>query len=130
MWIDDLADHLIAQSIPELADDAVFVHTIPAGKVPALMLASGYNGIPVDPELPGYHKGALQIIARASRSVKAEEIAQKVSDALEITSSTDVGNLTVHYLRPRSLPAVFPRSNGDYYEASVNFDICFLRLSA
>lgn len=122
MWTDELATHLRAQNIPGIGQN-VFSGSIPQEVKVALMVAA--MPVSIDPELPGYHKGRVQLISRAKTSLLAEELATAGMNELTI-SSQDVGNIYINYLRPVHLPVSFPRSNGDYYEASVNFDICFL----
>lgn len=124
MWLDEIAIYLRSLHISGI-DQAVFVHAMPAEVKPAVMVAVGYQGMPVDPEIPGFFKGRIQAVSRGLKSINAEEYAQAVSNALTINETT-VGSIFVKYIRPVHLPVPFPRSGGDYYEASVNFDICFL----
>lgn len=124
MWLEDLALHLRAMNHPDVGTN-VFVHALPSTVETGVMLASGYQGMPVDPYIPEYYKGPMQIIARAKKSAQAEAIASAISKALTMEEVT-VGNIIVRRCHPRHLPVPFPRSNGDYFEASVNFDICFL----
>lgn len=126
MWLDNIAVLLRATTVRNLPRNSVFVHTIPANVPTGAMLASGYQGMKIDPELPGYHKGSLQLIVRAKTSLAAEEIAQEISEILDF-EGREVGDILINYIRPRHLPVVFPSSKGDHYEASVNFDICFVR---
>lgn len=126
MWLDNIALLLREATVPGLPRNSVFVQTIPADLSIGVMVASGYQGMKVDPELPGYHKGPMQLIVRAKTSLAAEEIALALSEILNF-EGRDVGDILVNYIRPRHLPAVFPSSKGDHYEASVNFDICFVR---
>jgi len=105
---------------------SVFRQTIPAGVSPAVGVFLSLTGIKIDQELPNYHNDSLQLIIRADTYSAAYEIAESFSAALDI-GEQEVGSLHVNYLRPRHLPAVFPRSDGDYYEASVNFDFNFVR---
>lgn len=130
MWLDDIADYYEAKRPADLAEVRVFIHTMPANEKRAIMFAGSYNGMPVDAELPGFHKGPMQVVVRATKSSDAEQIAQAVSDAIETEVETIQGNLKMIHIRPRHLPVPFPRSGGDYYEAVVNFDVCFARLSA
>lgn len=126
MWLDPIALFLRAQTITGLPTGEVYIGIIPSDVPVGVALTSAYQGMPVDPELPGYHKGPMQMIVRAKKSLDAENIAQLASDLLTF-EGVQVGDIYVNYIRPRHLPAVFPRSNGDHYEASVNFDLCFVR---
>lgn len=124
MWLEDLTNFVRDARI-EHVGQSVFMYTMPHDLQPALMLTSSYAGIPVDPELPGYYKGSIQLIARAKKSSLAEAASQAASDLLTM-ENVDIGDTHINYLRPRHLPVLYPRSAGDYYEAAVNLDICFL----
>lgn len=123
--IDDIVTYLRGLDIDDLGTK-VFRQTIPANQEVAVGVYSPLTGVKIDQELPKYHKDSLQIIARAKTYADAEAIAQAVSDALTIYNQ-QVGDTYIKHLRPRHLPAVYPRSSGDFYEGSVNFDFCFVR---
>lgn len=128
MWLDDMAEFLRLKTIPGLPANSVYVHALPADVKVGIMLTTGYQGMPIDKEIPRFHKGPMQMIVRAKKSIDAEAIAQAASDHLEIEGA-DVGSIHVNYVHPGHLPALFPSSKADLYEASVNFDVCFVRLS-
>jgi hypothetical protein len=129
MWIDEIAEYLEGKNVAGVPDQ-VYVGTIPAGMTLAVMLAGPQVGVKVDPDMPGYHKTSLQMVVRAATSSTAEELAQLVSDSLETETMTTIEKVRINHIRPRHLPIPFPRSGGDYYEAVVNFDLCFVRLMA
>lgn len=129
MWIDEIAEYLESKGVTDIPEP-VYVETMAPDAQRAVMLAGPPSGMRYDPELPGFHKGGLQMVCRAKTSKAAEELAQLVSDTLETEVATNVTKLRINYIRPRHLPQVFPRSGGDYYEAVVNFDLCFVRLMA
>lgn len=129
MWIDDLAvwaETLVITGLPT----PVYVQTIPAEVSPAVMFAAPQIGVRVDPDLPGYHHTSFQMVVRAKKSQDAEILAQRVSDAIETEQRVSLTNIRVNFIRPRHLPTSFPRSDGDFHEAVVNFDLCFIRLMA
>lgn len=128
MWLTDIGEFARTLNVPKLGAN-IFVHTMPHDRTPAAMLVSGYQGMPIDQELPGYYRGPMQMIVRAKTSADAEEIATALMNGLWV-HTTQMGSIYVNHLRPEHLPAVFPRSNGDFYEASVNFEVCFVAVSA
>ena len=130
MWTDDIANYARTGTFDGLPSDEIYANTIPSDRKIGAMLTAGYKGMSVDPEIPAYHKGPMQLIVRAGESLDAEAIAQLVSDYLMLCQEVTVGDIFIHYINPRHLPVVFPASNGDHYEASVNFDVCFVRLLA
>lgn len=123
--IENIVTFLRDQNIAQLGSN-VYRQMIPANQSPAAGVYTGLDGIRIDHELPNYHNDDLQVIVRADTYDEAYSIAEAVSAALDI-SEQDVGSLHINYLRPRHLPAVYPRSEGDNYEASVNFDFNFVR---
>lgn len=124
-WIDEIAVHLENKPVPGYAG-TVYVQTIPVNVVPAVMLAGPMNGVPIDPEIRGLYKNAsLQLVVRAKKSADAETLAKAASDAVETEQYVTLDTIRVRHIRPRHLPASFPRSDGDFYEAVVNFDLCF-----
>lgn len=127
MWIDELAEYVEAAGIEDY-DGVVYAQTLPPHLTEGVMVSSTLVGIPVDPELPGFHQGGFQMVARAKTSERAEVIAQAVIDAIETEESVMLDTIKINYIRPRHLPVSFPRSEGDHYEAVVNFDLCFVRL--
>lgn len=129
MWIDEIAEHIDTLPITG-KPDVTHVQTLPAGVDLAMMIAAPLTGMGVDPELPGFHKGPFQLVVRHRTAKEAEELAQRVSDAVETEIGVDLTKVHINYIRPRHLAVSFPRSDGDYFEAVVNFDLCFYRLSA
>lgn len=126
MWLDDLALYVRDQPLEGVDPDTITINSMPSDVQEGAVLLTGYRGMSVDPELPGFHRGPMQLIVRSRLSKRAEEIALTLSDVLTINEQVIADN-TFHYVRPLHLPVPFPKSNGDYYEASVNFDICFVR---
>jgi hypothetical protein len=129
-WLDELADHIASKGIVGIPADNIFVQQIPTGVTPAAMIASPQTGIRIDPELRGLFKGSLQLVVRAAKSKDAENLAQAISDGIETETGVELDSVSVRYIRPRHLPVPFPRSEGDLFEAVVNFDLCFVRVSA
>lgn len=126
-WIDALAEHIEGLAIPDVPA-LVYVQNIPSDVDEAIMIAGPPSGVDVDPELPRFLKGGFQMVVRAKTSSRAEVIAQTVSDAVETYETVPGTIIEIRHIIPRHLPISFPRSDGDYFEAVVNFDLCFIRL--
>ena len=124
--IAELAQHLRDQNITPVGQN-IFLRTMPPRVSPAAMLVTPLDGIAIDQELPDYHNDDLQIIVRSQDPVEAETATQALSDALTMYGQ-EFASIKVNYIRPRHLPALYPMSDGDFYEASVNFDFNFVRL--
>jgi hypothetical protein len=97
------------------------------------MVASRSDGLKTDRDIPNFYKGVMQIIARAHTMQDSVTQAQAVSDLLSSfqkrmegnDTGLDLGTVNFSYIYPSHLPITFPRSDGDFYESSVNFDVCF-----
>lgn len=126
MWLDELAEYAAGKAIAGIPAENIFVQQIPTGTVPAAMLAAPQTGVRIDPELRGLFKGSLQLVVRAAKSSEAESLAQAISDGIETEFEVALDSVTIRYIRPRHLPVPFPRSDGDLFEAVVNFDLCFV----
>lgn len=85
-----------------------------------------HSGIPIDHELPGYFKGQFRIVARAPAYLDAQELMQRVTQAITVRVETRASGVLVRYLRAVSTPAPFPVSDGDLIEFNCNFDIAYI----
>lgn len=111
-------------------DQNVFAYNLKVDEG-AVFVASALG---VDPEIPKMYRGSFQLVVRGRDISSTQSIAKKISDALDYNERISKGlapDIGVHpyvvkYIRPRHLPLLYPRSDGDLYEASVNFDICFM----
>ncbi|MBP2498250.1 hypothetical protein ABID82_005141 [Methylobacterium sp. PvP062] len=130
MRIDLLADLLEAAKIGT-PGTSIFEDEMPADARAGVLLRLPILGVPIDWEIPGYLKGQVQAIVRAQKVATGDALARKVSEALTFTdrSFTDdkgVEVMFVNYLRPRTLPIIYPRSDGNGKEWSINLDACYV----
>lgn len=136
MWIQDLAEYIRAQNIAGIGNN-VFIFTMKAEDIGA-MVTSHNQGVPNIPDLPDYYKGPMQIIVRSPNPQSSLEQIQAIVTLLDsnrkrkqgVDMSLALPNTKFNYIFPRHFPVVYPRSDGGYYEASVNFDVCFVALDA
>lgn len=136
MWLEDLAIYVREQDVAGIGTN-VFIYTLKENDVGA-MLTSHTAGMLSSKDIPDYYKGALQLIVRSNSAKDAEVQAAAVSKLLSSQEKQKLGqgegltlpSIQVNYIYPRHLPVVYPRSDGDFYEASVNFDICFVAISS
>lgn len=130
MRIDLIADYLEAQDLG-LPGVNIFEEEMPASTKVGILLKLPLQGIPVDHELPGYFRGQLQAIVRAQKVDTGDRLAHAVSTALTLVNQPFAGEdgaeaMFVNYLRPRTLPIVYPRSDGNGKEWSINMDASYL----
>lgn len=103
----------------------IFVDTLPSESATGIVLRSSISGDKIDYELPGFMKATFRLIARASNHGVGQDMLQKASDALYIEQDTVVGNMNVRVCRPITTPMIFPLSNGNLREFSVNMRIIY-----
>jgi len=120
MKIEPLAEYLESEGIAKAGKD-LFAYYMPDSVSEGILLISSLEGTPIDTELPGYRKTGFQVIIRHDDHVKGRALADQVSSALTM-SNTTLTDMYVNYIRPRHEPVVFPSSEGDFLEFSVNYD--------
>jgi hypothetical protein len=105
----------------------LFQHRMPAEKKTGILLRNPLDGIPINPELPDYVRGKLQVIVRNSDQGKGDQLSNKIMKLLTIYNkdySDADGHLlvSIKQMYPSTLPVVYPRSDGNGIEWSINFD--------
>lgn len=105
-------------------DKTIFVYDMPEKVARGVLLKLPDDGVPIDHELPGYRKTGFQVIVRDNDYVKGMKAANDISTALNL-SNTTVGTMSCRFIRPKHEPIVFPVSQGDTLEFSVNFDATY-----
>lgn len=130
MRIDLLADLLAAAKIGTPGKD-LFEDEMPADARAGVLLRLPLLGVPINWELPGYYKGQVQAIVRAQKVATGDAMAAKVGAALTLfersfTDDQGAEVMFVNYLRPRTLPIIYPRSDGNGKEWSINLDACYV----
>lgn len=109
-----------------VAGQDLFVHRMPDTVTVGALLLSKLSGTPIDHELPGYRKTSFQVIVRHTDYVQGEQLAEQISSALTIRNA-QVGSLKVKYIQPMHEPVIFPISEGDHLEISVNYDAVYVQ---
>jgi hypothetical protein len=103
----------------------IFVNQIPIDCVSGIMLRSPLAGTKIDHELPGFYKTSFQLVVRANSYQDGESRAKTAVDVLTL-HETQIGEMLFKYIRPRTLPVVFPISKGNLLEFAVDFDVAFV----
>lgn len=132
MWIEELALHLREAEIAGLGNE-IYAFTMREG-IKGAMITSANSGMMADNELPGLYRGSFQVVVRAYSIRDAYDTSIALINALNshkkkedgLAAAFELPTIIVNYIYPRHLPVIFPRSDGAFYEASINFDICFL----
>lgn len=106
----------------------IFVHMMPSSVSQGILLLSPLSGVPIDHELPGYRKTSFQAIVRHTSHASGKALAEQMSNALSLVNTT-LSGYDVKFILPRHEPVVFPVSEGDFLEISVNFEAVYVNLS-
>ena len=124
-----LADLLEAAQIG-VKPEAIYIDEMPATETIGVLLRLPLTGVPINHELPGYYRSQVQAIVRAQKAANGDLLAARVSAALTLTDrSLPAGgpeSMFVTFLRPRTLPVVYPRSDGNGKEWSISLDACYV----
>ena len=111
----------------------IFIHRMGAEVVEGILLKLPIDGITTDFDLPGYYKTTFQVIVRARLQADGDTLAKALTELLTIYS-TDYndptsGNfaLQIKQMFPAKLPIVYPRSDGQGIEWSLNLYACYVQ---
>jgi hypothetical protein len=104
----------------------LFVDMLPSEAARAILLRNPLVGTPINHEMPGYYKADFQLIVRvpAGSYDAGSDLIKQVTRALHFEERT-IEDMHFKYCRPRTLPVVFPLSEGNLLEFSVMVDCCF-----
>jgi hypothetical protein len=113
---------LILNSYPSMK---VFIHQMPETIKKGALILPPLGGAKLDQEIPGYKRAKFQIICRDINFQSGYDAAKALMTTLKV-SRLNVGNdFYIHRSVPLHDPMSFPKSAGDYFEHSVNFEIFY-----
>ena len=125
---EQVANLMVANGVGRLGRD-VFVHAMPETVTQGWLILGKLDLLDIDWDLPTLRKEGFQILARHPSPLEAEKMAMRAARAVSFHQWRDLppagsaeSSIRALYIRPRHDPIVFPRSEGDIYEASVNFE--------
>lgn len=129
--IEAIVNFLRSQNIPEIGSN-VFAYNLNT-ETGVLVTTTGFR---TSSDIPNFYKGSLQVVVRSRKTDTSLGIAKNISDLIDSHArrskgqTPDIGDssYSIKYIFARHLPIPFPRSEGDLFEASVNFDVCFMSL--
>lgn len=120
--LEHLKTVLVDASIPN-----VFVHR--ASATEHVLLRLPLEGTPVDHGMPGYYKTNVQVIVRRAKQADGDALARQLATLLTMSRRTFVEagqpSIVVNLMTPTRLPIVYPRSEGDMIEWSLDFFCAF-----
>lgn len=124
MNLQPILEHLQAQGLGEIGK-TLFRHKMPH-EVPAGLLLASQTPIQIHPYLEAVRKGSFQVIARGATEDEVEQRLNQVSEILSVQGLV-LGGMRFFYIRPEHEPLIFPRSESDFVEASVDFAFVYVR---
>lgn len=124
MILTELAAHLAGQLPHLMMGKTLFVERIPTSAVDGVMLRVGVDGIQIDHET-GLRKGTIAVILRASTTSRGNEGFEHLSRALLMEHETQLGGYLVKRLEAQTEPRIYPISEGNNVEFSVNYSIVY-----
>lgn len=132
MRIDLLNDLLAAEGLGTPGVDLFEFEMGPECRA-GVLIKLPLDGVPIDHELPGYFRCQVQVIVRAQRHETGDALSKKVQAALtfngrDFSAADGTPAMRVNFLRPRTLPIVYPRSDGNGKEWSINLDCSYVLL--
>lgn len=124
--LNEIQDYVHNLGLAIVGDDS-YASSMPADVPRGVLFRLPLNGVPIDPELPGYRKTSIQVIVRDASREEGEERCLILMDALTM-NETFLENFKITYMRPRHDPIDYPRSGSGYVEFSVNYDVRYFRI--
>ena len=126
MKLESIAERLEGLSLGILRTQSIFIHSMPAENTLGVILREDYVGTAINNEMPGYVKGAFQLIVRAGNYVDALALSKNINTRLRQEGGVLPGISKLNYIRPTMEPYIFPRSPAGLWEASVKWECCYV----
>lgn len=103
----------------------LFVGFMPARIDKGILLLEPITGTPINHELPGYRRAKFRVVIRDADHHSGKDTAERVSMSLEL-NNVSLSGMYVKYMHPLHDPVVFPVSEADHLEYSVNFETVYV----
>lgn len=129
MIYDILEGKLIANGFAAGVD--LFRNYMPADCVIGVMTRVPLQGLPIDPHIPNYYRGKMQVIVRHKDPVDGAALAARVQRILTVErretypASDERGETHLDLFLADTLPISFPRLDGNSFEWSQHFRCVF-----
>lgn len=103
---------------------SIFINMIPIECPEGILLRNKLSGTIVDYELPGYYKTTFQLIVRTQDYAAGDTLIEGICEKLTLNNKM-LGAMRFIYMRPITLPVVFPLSKGNLLEFAADFGVAF-----
>lgn len=109
----------------------LFRNFMPADCTIGVMTKVPLQGLPMDPNIPDFYKGRIQVIVRHKEPDTGAKYAWQVQKLLKVErrerhgATAERGEVHLDLFFPETLPITFPRLDGNGYEWSQHFKTAF-----
>lgn len=124
MILKEMAQILVDNGIGTLGVD-MFIHFMPYDVAVGILLLPKQTGDLIDNEVEGLRKGGFQLIVRMPDY--DDSFISSIIPLLTIKGKV-INGLDVKYILPRTDPVVYPATDGNNIEYSVNFDTVYAKI--
>lgn len=111
---------------------SLFRNYMPADCSVGVMTRVPLQGLPIDPNIPNFYRGRMQVITRHKDPVAGNLMAARVQSVLEMRAGRELhganeerGDVHLDLFQPETLPISFPRLDGNGFEWSQMFLCAF-----
>lgn len=118
-WVADFARYL---KQADFLEGQVFAYEMPESIARGAMVIPPLEGLTYNPELPNRYKGTYQVLVRTPDLREAHALG---ADAIQLLTLHNVtlGGMQVVLSEALTTPTVYPRTDANQYEASVNMRV-------
>lgn len=103
----------------------MFIHNMPQTASTGILLLERMSGDLIDREIKGMRNGGFQVVVRVPNY--NDTLINSIIPLLTITGKV-VKGIDVKYILPRADPVVYPATDGNNIEYSVNFDAVYAKI--
>lgn len=117
MFIEACAKFLQDKKLGVIGKDT-FAHHMPASVKSGILLVNPNTGIAIDRELDGFYQDVFTVIIREPTLSAVSARANKIMAVLPMLD-TEVQGIRFKYVKPLSLPMIYPQDDGSLFEAGI-----------
>lgn len=117
MFIEAFAKFLQDKKLGVIGKDT-FAHHMPASVKSGILLVNPNTGIAIDRELEGFYQDVFTVIIREPTLSTVSARANKIMAVLPLLD-TEVQAIRFKYVKPLSLPIIYPQDDGSLFEAGI-----------
>nr|AKG47473.1 hypothetical protein pA_00033 [Pectobacterium carotovorum] len=126
MILEAVAAYLQSQKVGKIGQD-IFCYYMPPKTPRGYLIMSPNDGISIDPELKGYYQDIFPFMIRAENISKVNQLGTSIMQVIDV-KDVDTKDVFFHYIRPVTLPAIYPQNDGGSFEAGIVIEFsCYIK---